>query len=350
MQRTRQLFPDLKVDGEPQFWAGLRPATPSNVPLIGRTRYGNLWLNTGHGTLGWTMACGSAAALADLMSGRRPDTGLSFRPMLIDTHCHLDAAEFDADRDAVHAAALAGGVERIVVPAVAVDGFQKVKNRGRTLSGLRRRLRHPSALRDAGARKPIWTCCATGWRARSRWRSARSASMATSPDVDPARQEFFFVEQLKLAREFDLPVLLHVRRAVDQILKHLRRIHVRGGIAHAFNGSRQQADEFIKLGFKLGFGGAMTFSGSTRIRALAAELPLESIVLETDAPDIPPAWLSGGRNTPGELPESPGSWPSCVAFRRTRLPPYRPRRTLGSARCLILVNITLNSFRGIAVF
>jgi TatD DNase family protein len=96
--------------------------------------------------------------------------------------------------------------------------------------------------------------------------------------------------------------LLHVRRAVDQILKHLRRIRVRGGIAHAFNGSRQQADEFIKLGFKLGFGGAMTFTGSTRIRGLAAELPLESIVLETDAPDIPPAWLNGGRNAPGELP------------------------------------------------
>ena len=97
-------------------------------------------------------------------------------------------------------------------------------------------------------------------------------------------------------------ILLHVRRAVDPVLKQLRRHRVRGGIAHAFNGSRQQADEFIKLGFALGFGGAMTFSGSTRIRALAAELPLESIVLETDAPDIPPAWLNGGRNAPAELP------------------------------------------------
>ena len=122
------------------------------------------------------------------------------------------------------------------------------------------------------------------------------------PDADPARQEFFFVEQLKLAREFDLPVILHVRRAIDTVLKHLRRIRVRGGVAHAFNGSRQQADEFIKLGFALGFGGAMTYSGSTRIRALAANLPAESIVLETDAPDIPPAWLNGGRNTPDQLP------------------------------------------------
>jgi TatD DNase family protein len=84
-----------------------------------------------------------------------------------------------------------------------------------------------------------------------------------------------------------LPVLLHVRRAIDQVLKHLRRCKCAGGIAHAFNGSRQQADEFIKLGFKLGFGGTLTYPGSQRIRALAASLPAEAIVLETDAPDIP---------------------------------------------------------------
>jgi len=78
MQRVRQLFPRLQVEGEPEFWCGLRPATPSNVPCIGRTRYSNLWLNTGHGTLGWTMSCGSAAALADLVSGRRPEPEFPF--------------------------------------------------------------------------------------------------------------------------------------------------------------------------------------------------------------------------------------------------------------------------------
>lgn len=120
-------------------------------------------------------------------------------------------------------------------------------------------------------------------------------------DIGQARQAWFFVEQLQLAREFDLPVILHVRRAIDPVLKQLRLCKVRGGIAHAFNGSRQQAEEFIKLGFALGFGGAMTFDGSTRIRELAVTLPLESIVLETDAPDIPPAWLKRGRNAPAEL-------------------------------------------------
>jgi len=122
------------------------------------------------------------------------------------------------------------------------------------------------------------------------------------PHYDQVRQEYFFVEQLKLAREFDLPVLLHIRRAQDTVLKHLRQHKVRG-IAHAFNGSHQQAEEFIKLGFKLGFGGAMTYSRATRLRELAATLPLENIVLETDAPDIPPDFLErGSPNKPEYLP------------------------------------------------
>ncbi|MBL8418908.1 MAG: TatD family hydrolase [Dechloromonas sp.] len=221
--------------------------------------------------------------------------------MLIDTHCHLDAAEFEADRDAVHAAALAGGVERIVVPAVAVDGFQKAKTVVERYPGCVAAYGiHPLYVMQA---KEADLAVLRDWLAKETPVAVGEVGLdGYVTDVDPGCQEFFFVEQLKLAREFDLPVLLHVRRAVDQILKHLRRIRVRGGIAHAFNGSRQQADQFIKLGFKLGFGGAMTFSGSTRIRALAAELPLDAIVLETDAPDIPPAWLGGGRNTPGELP------------------------------------------------
>lgn len=118
---------------------------------------------------------------------------------------------------------------------------------------------------------------------------------------DDKCQTFYFIEQLRIAQEFDLPVLLHVRKAIDPILTLLRQHTVRGGIAHAFNGSREQAEAFITLGFKLGFGGAMTYAGSKRIRALAATLPLDSLVLETDAPDIPPVWKAGGRNTPADL-------------------------------------------------
>ena len=132
------------------------------------------------------------------------------------------------------------------------------------------------------------------------------------PGLDPVRQELFYVKQLALARRHDLPVILHVRRSADQLLKHLRGAGVQG-IAHAFNGSSQQAHEFVKLGFKLGFGGTLTFDRALQIRRLAAELPLSALVLETDSPDIPPHWLyrtaderaqgvAQGRNEPAELP------------------------------------------------
>jgi TatD DNase family protein len=121
------------------------------------------------------------------------------------------------------------------------------------------------------------------------------------------KQEFFYTEQLKIARDFGLPVLLHVRRSQDIILKHLRRIKVIGGIAHAFNGSDQQAQIFIELGFKLGFGGAMTFTRALQIRRLATQLPLDAIVLETDAPDMAPSWMGSAEsvqviNSPQQLP------------------------------------------------
>jgi TatD DNase family protein len=116
------------------------------------------------------------------------------------------------------------------------------------------------------------------------------------------KQERFFREQLRIARDFDLPVLTHVRRSQDQVLKHLRQIRPPGGIAHAFNGSFQQAHNFIDLGLHLGFGGAMTFTRALQIRRLATELPLDAIVLETDAPDIAPAWVHPARNSPEQLP------------------------------------------------
>jgi TatD DNase family protein len=116
-----------------------------------------------------------------------------------------------------------------------------------------------------------------------------------------AAQLPWFEAQLALARQFDLPVILHVRRAVDAIIHAVKRVGVRGGIAHAFNGSRQQAGLLIGLGFKLGFGGTLTYPGSRRIRALAAALPIDSLVLETDAPDIAPVWARGQRNEPATV-------------------------------------------------
>ncbi len=220
--------------------------------------------------------------------------------MLIDTHCHLDAAAFDADRDAVAARARQADVGVIVVPGVGRSGFGAVSGVCRDYAGCVAAYGiHPLYV-DAAREEDL---------AALRETLAREAAVAVGeigldyfvPLRDEARQAYFFVEQLKIARDFDLPVLLHVRRAVDAVLRELRRTRVPGGIAHAFNGSRSQADEFIKLGFKLGFGGAMTYDGSKRIRELAATLPMEAIVLETDAPDIPPQWLERARNEPAQL-------------------------------------------------
>ncbi|OMG53016.1 DNAase [Azonexus hydrophilus] len=220
---------------------------------------------------------------------------------MIDTHCHLDAAEFDADRAAVHAAALAAGVRQIIVPGVAVDHFARQKSTVDAYAGCVAAYGiHPLYVMDAGSEDVDRL---QDWLRRERPLAVGEIGLDFYVEgLDVARQTAIFVAQLKLAKAFDLPVILHVRRSVDAVLRELRRTRVCGGIAHAFNGSRQQADALIDLGFKLGFGGAATYSGSRRIRELAATLPLESIVLETDAPDIPPAWLNRGRNTPAELP------------------------------------------------
>jgi TatD DNase family protein len=221
--------------------------------------------------------------------------------MLVDTHCHLDAAEFAADRDAVIEAAKAAGVALVVVPAVERAGFPRIEELC---------LQHACCFPAYGIH-PLYVD-----RALPEDLQVLRATLAGHTAVavgeigldfyvdgfDREGQEFYFCEQLKIARDFDLPVILHVRRAIDAVLKQLRRFKVKGGIAHAFNGSRQQADEFIKLGFRLGFGGAMTYERALRLRALAQTLPLEAIVLETDSPDIPPAWIGKGRNTPAELP------------------------------------------------
>jgi len=228
------------------------------------------------------------------------ETASSRAPFFIDTHCHLDAAEFDADRDAEYARAVAGGVTTLVIPAVSRDNFAAVAATCERYSGcLPAWGLHPMFV---DVHRPDHL---TGLRAQveaQRPVAIGEIGLDRFVDLDYATQEFFYVEQLKIAQEYNLPVLLHCRRANDEILKHLRKIKVRGGIAHAFNGSPQQADEFIKLGFKLGFGGAFTWPRANNLRRLAADLPLEAIVLETDSPDIPPVWLGRGRNAPGELP------------------------------------------------
>ncbi len=221
--------------------------------------------------------------------------------MVIDTHCHLDAAEFDADRDVVATLAQAAGVQAIVVPAVQHANFNAVLTICQRYPGCLPALGlHPMYIHAHLPEHLILLRAAI-----DRQRPVAIGEIGLDffvPNLDVGTQAYYFTEQLKIARDFDLPVLLHSRRANDQVLKQLRRCGIQCGIAHAFSGSRQQADAFIRQGFKLGFGGAMTYTRASNLRRLAAELPPEAIVLETDAPDMSPAWLHPQRNSPEQLP------------------------------------------------
>lgn len=221
--------------------------------------------------------------------------------MLIDSHCHLDAAEFEADRSAVIQAAIDAGVTQMVVPAVCRQNFDAVIQLHQQFPQCVYALGvHPMYVDEAHENDLILLSDYL-----KKFQPVAVGEIGLDYFVTKAnieKQVYFFTEQLKLANNEHLPVILHVRNAIDDVLKYVRKFQPNGGIAHAFNGSLQQAKQFIDLGFKLGFGGAMTYDRALKIRALAKNLPLDAIVLETDAPDIPPAWLtSKARNTPAEL-------------------------------------------------
>lgn len=235
--------------------------------------------------------------------------------MWIDTHCHLDAPEFHADRDAVVGRARAAGVAGLVIPAVEAANFGAVRTLAERHGAAYALGIHPLCVhRAADADLDLLRQALAERRGDPRLVAVGEIGIDLFIEgLDRGKQEVFYAAQLKLAREAGLPVILHVRRSADVLLKHLRRIDLPGGIAHAFNGSDQQALAFVDLGFKLGFGGALTFERALQIRRLAQSLPLESLVVETDSPDIPPHWLyrtaaerTGGapqaRNEPAELP------------------------------------------------
>ncbi|MDN5842877.1 MAG: TatD family hydrolase [Alcaligenaceae bacterium] len=226
--------------------------------------------------------------------------------MLIDTHCHLDASEFNPDRSDVIARAAQAGVGAIVIPSVARSNFDAVRALAHSFEGGTYALGiHPMAVPQADD-SDLDVLAAQIEQSMDDPRFVAIGEigldyfvveLCTPPMRE--RQEHFYRAQLDLAQRHGLPVLLHVRRSQDVLLKHLRRRPPIGGIAHAFNGSFQQAEQFIDLGFALGLGGAMTFERALQIRRLAAQLPMSALVLETDAPDIPPAWLGrDGRDDP----------------------------------------------------
>ena len=225
---------------------------------------------------------------------------------LIDTHTHLDFPDFDNDRRQVLSHSRQLGVRRMVVLGVYQQNWQRLWDLVQDDEGLFAAFGlHPVYLDE---HRPADLTALGDWLTRLRGHRQLCAVGEFGLDyflehLDRARQQSLFEAQLKMAADFHLPALLHVRRSHAAVIATLKRIRVpRGGIIHAFAGSREEAHEYIKLGFKLGLGGAATWPQALRMHKVLAQLPLEAVVLETDAPDMAPAMYPGQRNSPEHLP------------------------------------------------
>lgn len=225
---------------------------------------------------------------------------------LIDTHTHLDFPEFDADRTAVLQRCRQLGVQRLVLLGVEHGNWQRLWDLVQANEGLYAAFGlHPVFLEQ---HRPEHLSELRQWLQRLAGHSKLCAVGEFGLDyflqeLDRERQQQLFEAQLQLAIEFELPALLHVRRAHAATIATLKRFKpARGGIIHAFAGSAEEAREYLKLGFKLGLGGAPTWPQALRLRQVVAQLPLEAIVLETDSPDMAPAMYPNQRNSPEHLP------------------------------------------------
>lgn len=220
--------------------------------------------------------------------------------MLVDSHCHLDAAEFDADREAVIARAREAGVHKQIVPAVDAAGWPKLRDICAMDAGLFPAYGlHPMYL---DAHRPQHLRELRDWIERERPVAVGECGLDYFIEgLDAEAQQRYFEGQLALARDFDLPVIVHARRAVDAVIAAVKRIGHLRGVVHSFSGSGEQARQLWQLGFLVGLGGPVTYDRANRLRKLAATMPIEHLLLETDAPDQPDAGIRGERNEPARL-------------------------------------------------
>jgi TatD DNase family protein len=222
--------------------------------------------------------------------------------ILVDSHSHIDVAEFDGDRGDVLARAHAAGVTRQIVPAIAAGGFGKLRDLCREQPGLFPAYGlHPMYLAD---HQPLHLDELAGWIERERPCAVGECGLDFHVEgLDPDTQRRYFRRQLEIAKDFGLPVILHARRALDEVIAVLRAVGLSAGVVHSFSGSLEQAQQLWKLGFCLGIGGPVTYERARRLRGIVAAMPLEFLLLETDSPDQPLHGRQGARNEPAHLPE-----------------------------------------------
>ena len=224
-------------------------------------------------------------------------------PSLVDSHVHIDDPVFDADRTEVLSRANAAGVRQMVLPGIDAASWPRIAALCERHAGIfpayglhplflvRHRPTHLDALRD---------------------RLSSHAAVALGEigldfyveELDSDLQQFYFEAQLALASELDLPVIVHARRAVEEVLLALRRVPGLRGVVHSFAGSEQQAQRLYEIGFYLGIGGPITYPRAKRLRELIAHMPIDHLLLETDAPDQPNAGHQGARNEPARMLET----------------------------------------------
>ncbi len=221
---------------------------------------------------------------------------------LFDSHCHLDADEFDGDREAVIARAQAAGVNAQVVPAVTAASWPKLRQTCTLTTGLYPAYGlHPMFLAE---HRPEHLQALEEWVQRERPLAIGECGLDFFvEDLDPEAQRFYFQGQLDIAHDHQLPVVVHARRAVDEVIQRIRRTGGLRGVVHSFSGSPEQARQLWQLGFLIGLGGPLTYPRANRLRTLVAQMPLEYLLLETDAPDQPDAGIRGQRNEPARLAE-----------------------------------------------
>ena len=219
---------------------------------------------------------------------------------LFDSHSHLDAGEFDLDRDDVVARALGAGVRQQLVPAVDYAGWEKLRGVCAAFDGLYPGYGlHPMYLDQ---HQPVHLSALEEWIARERPRAVGECGLDFFVEgLDADRQRFFFQRQLEIARAFNLPVVVHARRAVEEVTAMIRRVGGLRGVIHSYSGSQEQARQLFDMGFMLGVGGPVTYDRAQRLHRLVAQMPIEFLLLETDSPDQPDAWNRGQRNEPARL-------------------------------------------------
>lgn len=222
--------------------------------------------------------------------------------MLIDSHSHLDASEFDADRADVIARARAAGVAEQVIPAIALDGFAKLRDLCASTDGLHPAYGlHPMFLE---AHRPDHLGALRDWIERARPVAVGECGLDFFVEgLDRQVQRMYFQRQIELAREFDLPLIVHARSAIEETIGAIRRAGPLRGVIHSYSGSAEQATQLWKLGFCIGIGGPVTYERARRLREIVTHMPLDFLVLETDSPDQPLNGHGGERNEPAYLCE-----------------------------------------------